>query len=213
MIMDILPKNFILSLLVALIAVLTAPVGALGHDFQEGDLLFQSLNTSQSLALKLATGSDYTHCGIVFISEGRVFVYEALVQMTMTPVEEWLDRSPEVLWLRLKDPKVLTAQVISKMKKAGEDLKDRTYDTLFQWSDEKIYCSELVYKIYQRGADLELVPLKTFGDYNLGSEAVRDLIEKRYGGELPLAEKAVAPADLLESPLLQVVDRIAGQAR
>ncbi|MDR1083422.1 MAG: peptidoglycan peptidase [Deltaproteobacteria bacterium] len=211
--MDILPKNFILSLLVALIIGLTAPAWAFGHDFQEGDLLFQSLNTSQSLAIKMATGSDYTHCGIVFISEGRVFVYEALAQMTMTPVEEWLERSPEVLWLRLKDPKVLTPQVISQMKKAGTDLKDRTYDTLFQWSDEKVYCSELVYKIYQRGAGMELVPLKTFGDYNLGSEAVLDLIEKRYGGELPLAEKAVAPSDLLQSPLLEVVGRIQGQVQ
>ncbi|MDR1394774.1 MAG: hypothetical protein LBK52_01200, partial [Deltaproteobacteria bacterium] len=43
-------------------------------DIREGDIIFQALNTPQSLALVLATGSEYTHCGLVFEEAGRLLV-------------------------------------------------------------------------------------------------------------------------------------------
>ena len=35
-------------------------------------------------------------------------------------------------------------------------MNNKDYDLYFEWSDDKIYCSELVWKIYKNGADIEL---------------------------------------------------------
>ena len=45
---------------------------------QAGDVVFQDLNTSQSMAIKLATGSEYTHCGLVVDIDGQLMVCEAV---------------------------------------------------------------------------------------------------------------------------------------
>ena len=38
----------------------------------------------------------------------------------------------------------------------GRQLEGKHYDFWFEWSDERIYCSELVWKIYRRGLGIEL---------------------------------------------------------
>lgn len=47
---------------------------------------------------------------------------------------------------RLKTP--LTKANFTKMKSIGAGYKGKHYDTLFQWSDNKMYCSELIWKRY-----------------------------------------------------------------
>jgi hypothetical protein len=191
---------------------LSSPIRA--TDFQEGDIVFQAVKTSQTLALYMATGSVYTHCGIVYQENGEFYVFEALNVMSKTPIEEWINRSlVPVLQYRLKDSRILTPEVILAMKKAGLELADKSYDYYFQWSDQLIYCSELVYKVYQRGAGLELVPLKRFQDYDLSHPAVQALIKKRFPEGLPLEEKAVAPADIIKSPFLALVAQIPVEAK
>jgi hypothetical protein len=37
-------------------------------DWQNGDIVFQDSESTQSLAIKLATNSKYNHCGIVLCS-------------------------------------------------------------------------------------------------------------------------------------------------
>jgi hypothetical protein len=186
---------------------------ALAFEFQEGDILFEGLDTPQTLALVMATDSEYTHCGVVYKGQDGFYVYEAVATTSLTPLNEFLGRSKiPVIVTRLKDPAILTPEVMAKIKASGEELKDKPYDLKFQWSDDHIYCSELVYKVYQRGAGLELVPLKRFRDYNLTHPAVKALIEKRFK-DFPLDELAVAPADLLKSPYLTKVAKISVKKR
>ncbi|MDR2422376.1 MAG: peptidoglycan peptidase [Deltaproteobacteria bacterium] len=195
----------------ALASLLAFGSKAHAYDFHEGDILLQSISTTQSLALAMATGSDYTHCGIVFKRNGQVFVYEAQGVMVFTPIIDFIGKSSQpILLLRLKDPSVLTPEVVKKMKDVARSFELKQYDYRFRWSDEFIYCSELVYKIYQRGAGIDLVPLKRFRDYNLDHPAVKALIERRYGDSPPLDELAVSPADLINSPLLELVTKVRG---
>jgi hypothetical protein len=181
---------------------------ALAFEFQEGDILFEGLETSQSLALVLATGSEYTHCGVVYKGQDGFYVYEAVAVTSLTPLKEFINRSKiPVIVTRLKDRTALTPEVLAQMKEKGREIQGKPYDFQFLWSDDHIYCSELVYKIYQRGAGLELVPLKRFQDYNLSHPVVQALIEKRFPN-FPREELAVAPADLLKSPYLVKVATI-----
>ncbi|UQZ90261.1 hypothetical protein C4J81_14045 [Deltaproteobacteria bacterium Smac51] len=179
-------------------------------DFKEGDVIFQISASSQSLAIQAATGSKYSHCGILFKRDGQFYVYEAIGEVSWTPLRDWINRGVRghYVVMRLKDrDRLLTEARIRAMKKTGLGFSRKKYDLLFQWSDNKMYCSELVWKIYERGAGIRIAPLKEFRDYNLDNKVVRAVVKKRYGGKLPMGEKVVAPSDLFYSP---VMEKIAG---
>ena len=55
-----------------------------------GDILFQDLASAQSQAVKLATHSEYTHCGIVFEVDGQFVVYEAVGPVRAVPLDQWI---------------------------------------------------------------------------------------------------------------------------
>ena len=84
-------KYLRLVLVSALIAVSYA---CSGEKYQPaaGDIVFQDLASSQSEAIKLATGSKWTHCGIVFQLGGKYYVYEAVGPVKATDLKEWEDR-------------------------------------------------------------------------------------------------------------------------
>jgi len=175
---------------------------------KEGDVIFQKSHSAQSQALKLATGSSYTHCGILLRHDGGLQVFEAANAVRWTPLKEWIQRGIESHYviMRLRTNKVLPPAAVECMRKSVGLYAGKPYDMLFQWSDDKMYCSELVWKLYKRCAGIELGRLQSFYDYNLDHKAVQALIRARYGRELPAAEKVIAPSDLMNSGLLEVVD-------
>lgn len=175
---------------------------------RNGDILFHSSKSIQSKAIEVATGSEYTHMGIVVIQKGKVFVYEAGQIVHLTPLNVWIKRGIDDKYVvkRLKNAdKVLTGKVELDMMKAGSLFNGKKYDMKFQWSDDKIYCSELVWKIYQRGAGISLCSTKKFNDFNIKDKVVQNLIKKRYGSEVNLNEKVVAPYDIYKSDKLITV--------
>jgi hypothetical protein len=76
----------------------------------------------------------------------------------------------------------------------------------FEWSDDRIYCSELVWKIYQRGAGIEIGALQTMKDFDLTSPAVAAKLRERFGDTVPLNETVISPAAMFDSPLLTTVE-------
>lgn len=169
---------------------------------QTGDLVFHESTSSQAAFLKLATGSRYTHVGVVVVEDGQRWVYEAVQPVQRTRYDAWVDRGVDdhVVLLRPKtaltddQQATLTAYVTSQL---GKD-----YDALFAWTDDTMYCSELVYKAYAE-AGVTLVPLRTFGDYDLSDPQVQQLIAARWGPRFDEDAEVVGPADLMESPYLE----------
>ena len=49
----------------------------------------------------------------------------------------------------------------------------KDYDLYFEWSNEKIYCSELVWKIYKEGAGIEIGELEELSSFDLTNEIVK----------------------------------------
>lgn len=175
--------------------------------FKEGDLIFQITTSPQSKAIQMATGSEYTHCGIILEKDGKLQVFEALTKVGFVPIEQWIRRGVKghYVVMRLKDPSVLTPDIMKKMHHDSTYFAGRDYDLLFQWSDKKIYCSELVWKLYKRTTGLELGKLHTFSDYDLNHDEIRQIIRQRYGQDFRLDEKVIAPSDVMKSQLLEVV--------
>ena len=131
----------------------------LHSSFKEGDLIFQTSLSSQSKAIQLATNSPLSHMGIIFMEEGKLFVYEAVQPVKLTPLDEWIDRGKDDHYVvkRLKNAKkILTEDAISKLKNEGKKYLGKDYDIYFEWSDERIYCSELVWKMYYDALGIEI---------------------------------------------------------
>jgi uncharacterized protein YycO len=176
-------------------------------NLKEGDIIFQTSQSEQCEAVRIATNSKFSHCGILYVVEGKPYVYEAVQPVKMTPLGDWISHGEKGNYVikRLKKSDLLTNDLLQKMKNYGYQFKGFDYDLYFEWTDKKIYCSELVWKIYKHGAHIELCPLATLKSFNLSSPKVKYLLKKRYGNAIPLDEKVVAPSQIVDSPLLETV--------
>ena len=152
--------------------------------FQNGDIIFQTSTSGQSKAIQIATNSKYSHMGIIYKQGNDFFVYEAVQPVKLTPLNDWIKRGENHKYVvkRLKDSeKLLTDANLTKMKQIGEKFTGKDYDLYFEWSDSKIYCSELVWKIYNEALGLEIGKLQKLSDFNLTNEAVMAKLKERYG--------------------------------
>ncbi|MCW3465758.1 YiiX family permuted papain-like enzyme [Chitinophaga nivalis] len=177
-------------------------------DIREGDIIFQVSQSSLSTAIQLATHSKYSHCGIIFKKAGNWYVYEALQPVRYTPLQEWIARGKDkhyvIRRLRQADS-VLTPAVLEKMKTAGAKYQGKNYDFYFGWSDDRIYCSELVWKIYKAATGLEIGALQPLKDFDLSRPEVKAKMQEVYGSKLPLSEMIISPVSMYNSPLLVTV--------
>lgn len=188
-------------------------ISACGSPYQgplkEGDIVFQDLACSQSEAIKLATHSDYSHVGIVLFKDGKPYVYEAVGPVKFTPLRSWIKQGEGSRFVarRLKNAdKVLTPEVLKKLEQVALGFKGKHYDWLFDWSDEKIYCSELVWKIYQRATGLQVGKPQRLKDFDMSSKAVQEQLVEKYGAQVPWDEVVISPQRMFDSDLLITIE-------
>lgn len=177
-------------------------------EFQNGDIIFQTSESEQCEAVRIATNSKFSHCGIIFIEKGKTYVYEAVQPVKITPIEDWITHGKNSKYVvkRLKNSEVkLTVTQLDAMKKYGSNMLNKNYDIYFGWSDSEIYCSELVWKIYKNGANIELCKTKELKEFNLNNPIVQRIMYQRYGSQIPFHEEVVAPSQLHDSELLETV--------
>jgi uncharacterized protein YycO len=177
-------------------------------DFQNGDIIFQTSQSSQSKAIQLATHSKYSHVGIIYNNNNKLYVYEAIQPVKLTPLKEWIGRGENDHYVvkRLKNANdVLTKETLTKIKKVGEQFNGKNYDIYFEWSDDKIYCSELVWKVYKEATGIEIGELEELRDFDLSHDAVKQKMKERYGDNIPMDEKVISPAAMFKSDKLITV--------
>jgi uncharacterized protein YycO len=175
------------------------------YEFQNGDIIFQTSKSSQSKAIQLATNSNYSHMGMIYETDGQYYVYEAVQPVKLTKLNDWIKRGENSHYVvkRLKDSERLLTKVnLKKMKDFGEKFKGKNYDIYFEWSDDKIYCSELVWKIYKETLDIEIGNLQELREFDLTNDIVRNKMKERYGDKIPMDEKVISPATMFESDRL-----------
>ena len=169
---------------------------------QEGDIIFQESLSSQSEAIKLATKSKYSHMGILLKKDGKMYVFEAVQPVKYTPVKEWINRGKGGVYevkrlINAKD--CLTPEVLEGFHKEAKSLEGKNYDSFFEWSDDRIYCSELVWKLYKKATGLEIGRLNKFKEFDLTNPVVKSKLKERYGTKIPLNEPVISPESMLNS--------------
>ena len=196
--------KFILIFLILINSVLSV-------DLKEGDILFQETGGEQGKAIKLATKSRYTHVGVVFDYKGELLVLEAVGPVKKTKLKDFINRGINKHYVvkRLKNAEdKLTIDNIVKLKEAGDKYLGLPYDIYFGWQNDRIYCTELVWKIYKEILGIELGRLGKLKDFDLSSFTVRLLMFKRYGLKIPYDEPVIAPSIMFDSKELETVDTI-----
>lgn len=179
-----------------------------GYVPRNGDVVFQTSRSSQSLAIQLATKSPYSHMGIVYVRNDRPFVFEAIQPVTLTPLDEWIARGERGHFVakRLRNAdSLLTSETLQAMRAAGERFVGKDYDLYFEWSDERIYCSELVWKVFDEGAGIEIGERQTMADFDLTHPAVQAKLKERFGDRVPSDEVVVSPVAIFDAPELVTV--------
>jgi uncharacterized protein YycO len=143
--------------------------------------------------------------GIIYKQGDEFLVYEAVQPVKLTPLTDWIKRGENghyVVKRIKKSENLLTPETLTKMKQIGEKYAGKDYDLYFEWSDSRIYCSELVWKIYKEAFGLEIGKLEKLGDFNLTDNAVKQKLAERYGDNIPKDELVISPAAMFESDKL-----------
>ena len=138
---------------------------------QEGDLLFQDLDSSPLCdAIELVTpgynGANFSHIGLVVLDNDTLKVLEAIPPKVMiTNLDDFINRSfdkngnPKVIVGRLK--KEFTNSISNAVSYSKSKL-DITYDEVFLINNETYYCSELIYEAFLNDSIFELKPMTFF---------------------------------------------------
>ncbi len=180
-------------------------------DYHNGDIIFQVSASEQSEAIQLATGGKYSHMGIVNVNEvnGKVTVLEASDVVKITPIEDWIAQGVDghyvVKRLKNSDEVLGDPMVQIKMVGAAKAARGAPYDPYFEWSNDRIYCSELVWKVFSEGAEIDLAERQQLGDLDLSSEEVQAKLQERYEGNVPMDEPVVTPMAIFDSEHLDLV--------
>ena len=178
------------------------------EEIKNGDLIFQTSLSGQSRAIQLATNSKYSHCGLIYKDNNNFYVFEAVQPVKRTPLDKWIARGQDGKFVikRLKNAnQIITPATLKKMELEGEKFNGKNYDLTFEWSDDKIYCSELIWKIYQRATGIEIGKLQKLADFDLTNEAVKKKMKERYGDNIPKEEIVISPGAIFDSELLITV--------
>ena len=172
---------------------------------KNGDIVFIVNPSGQGKAIQLATKSKYTHVGIVLIENGKTLVYHAIEPVSKNTFEQFVDMSSDGKYYikRLKDQSLLTEQSITKMLAEAKSQLGIHYDLGFNWSDEELYCSEFVWKLYNHALGIDIGKLRPLKDFDLTHPAVKDIMKKRYGKNIPYNENMISPGDMYDSDLLE----------
>ena len=180
----------------------------LNNELENGDIIFQTSKSRQSMAIQLATNSKYSHMGIIYKRKGKLFVYEAVQPVKLTPLKEWIMRGEKMHFVvkRIKNSeKILTRETLEKLINAGEKYKGKNYDIHFEWSDEKIYCSELVWKMYKEATGIEIGKLQKLSEFDLSNELVKKIMKERYGENIPIDEIVISPISMFNAENLKTI--------
>jgi hypothetical protein len=168
-------------------------------DVREGDVIFQTSQSSQSPLIQIGTRSHITHCGIVVIKDGKPFVLETLKTLVLTPLDKFIARGKDgKYWLKRSDRENIKIEYAHYLGKP--------YDLAFSFDNDIYYCSELVYDIYKKQLGIELCKPKQVGDYLiLGTDKLNKIESTMQRRGITKEQYAVAPVDIFESDYLHNV--------
>lgn len=151
---------------------------------KEGDIIFQTSQSSQSTLIQKATQSPLSHCGIVVKTGNELKVLEASNVVKLTSLAAFINKGKNhKYWIKKSK---LNGKTIQYQQYLG-----KRYDLAFKFDNDKYYCSELIYYIYKDQFGIELCTPRPVKDYHI--EGLNKILTKR---GIDINQLVVAPSDL-----------------
>jgi uncharacterized protein YycO len=177
---------------------------------KNGDIIFQTSLSGQSQAIQFATHSKYSHCGLIFHKDNDTtnwYVIEAVQPVKWTYLSDWISKGKNGKYVikRLSTDQKISETTILKVRQKAIDFLNKNYDLTFEWTDDKIYCSELIWKAYKKGSGIEIGNLEKLESFDLTNEVVKKKMKERYGEKIPKDEIVISPDAIFKSKLLETV--------
>ena len=196
----------------------------------EGDLIFIRSHSDNAPDIAALTGSQLTHCGIVFREKGKWIVLEGAGRGEVLSLPRWQekesgDHALEPIFVRRLQNAItlLAGDNLKKLRTEATRLHDTRYDFAFAWSNtyqedgtkkEFVYCSELLYKAYDGAFGVKLGAPHPMRDYiaALPAAKVEAIVLKlntnekarhcRGGKDFDPEDLIISPQDVYASSLL-----------
>jgi len=178
------------------------------NKYKDGDIIFHTSKSSQSKMLSVATNSNLTHVGVIFHINNVPYVFEGRQPVSYRTLNSFITDGENKQYKVLRTRNEITPNQISVMKNYAMAQMGKNYDLQFTWDDDKMYCSELVYKTF-KSAGIKICNENTFKSFNLSNEMVKKAIYDRYtkiGKKINLNETVVAPIDIYNSWGLKTIE-------
>jgi uncharacterized protein YycO len=195
-----------MRILLAILCTVFSAAAPAVQPLRDGDLIFQTSRSGQSLAIQRATHSRWSHMGLVVMRGGKPFVFEASATVRYTPLAAWATRGANGAYTVKRLKRSLTTAQARKLRASADRYAGRPYDLYFEWTDERIYCSELVWKSYRDALGIEIGARQKLREFDLSDPAVRLKMRERYGTDVPLDEPVISPGAMYDSPLLETIE-------
>lgn len=145
---------------------------------ETGDLVFQTSTSLQSTSILWATGSKYSHVGIIDMEDGRAQVIEAFQRVEATPIKDWVKRGKKSKFTILR-PRHFNETERRQIVKSARSLIGRPYDPHFTFSNAAIYCSELIHLSYQMNGR-SIGTVQKIRELNVNHPSVRKIAQQRW---------------------------------
>jgi len=175
------------------------------YEPKEGDLVFQALPLDLDLvvAIEGVTKSNYSHVGVLHKRDDEWTVIEASGPgVIYTAFDKWKTHGRNERWaafrLKAKQQKHIPQFLTNLHPHAG-----KAYDFKYELSENKLYCSELIYHAWEKTTGQKMGKLTRIGDLNWKPH--QKTIEKYNGGPMPLDRQMISPIELSKASQLQRV--------
>jgi len=210
-----------LAALLAL-ALLAAPAHASDlPPLKTGDIVFQKTETSASDAIMLASGTQYTHVGIVELDKaGKPHVIEAVGPVRVVPLDQWIANGTDKR-VTVKRLKGLDEKAAKQATHRARYYLGRPYDHFFYESHDQIYCSELIHIAFKEGPKISVGEQQKVRDLKIDTAAAQGLIKQRWKAHplckaksagsfkacygLIMEQTLVTPASIARDPRMEMI--------
>lgn len=184
-------------------------------DFKIGDVLLQPLKCWSCSLIEAEENTIFSHMGVVIAVEPEVIVAESFGIVRAVPLAVFYEKTEvgqKVLVRRFQNENLVADLQNSRVALANlfqEYFSDRKYDHDFLWDnldekgEEKLYCSEMVSKLFRAYSGSINTPIKRM-HFNQN----REHWIKYFKGHVPDGKWGNAPADYERSELFYSVGEL-----
>ena len=169
----------------------------------EGDLIFHQSQSEQSAAIAEATGSAWSHVGIIVKKNKVWYVVEARRGVEATLLTNFIERGRSKYFKIFRLKAFTDSSAKGSLHQVLAKYMGMPYDIYFEFSGERIYCSELSYKVMLELTGEEIGVVNLMEDLRLDGPYVKELIQLR----LTDLGKVLDPKEPIVSPVSQMIDK------